>query len=318
MKILLTFDVEIWCNGWSNLDSEFPKAFERYIFGHSRKGHFAMPKILQILDHNHLQGIFFVEPLFAARFGLPHLRKVVSLIQDAGHEVQLHLHPEWTDEITPPPLPNVTGKRQHLRYYSVEEQTRLIGFGIELLMEAGARRPIAFRAGGFAANADTFRALAANGIQFDSSIDATMPDSVPDLRNQCELYAPSIISEVASYPLSVFRDGAGKLRHAQIGACSTWELIRAMDCAEQAGWRQFLVLSHNFEMLKTNSNQPDPIVVRRFEQFCEYLGQSSARFVTVGFGAMPSSRLTEHLPLPEVGFAPTMRRYAEQALRRIY
>lgn len=69
MNVYLTFDIEVWCNGWDNLDA-FPKHFERYVFGRSRHGEYALPKTLEILNRYDLKGVFFVEPLFAARFGL--------------------------------------------------------------------------------------------------------------------------------------------------------------------------------------------------------------------------------------------------------
>jgi len=52
---------------------------------------------MEILSHHGLKSVFFVEPLFATRFGLARLQKMVGLIQDASHEVQLHLHTKWVE-----------------------------------------------------------------------------------------------------------------------------------------------------------------------------------------------------------------------------
>jgi len=81
MKVLLTFDVEVWCNSWEHLDKLFPSAFDRYVYGHSRHGSYALPKTLEILNTHGLQGVFFIEPLFAARFGLSYLQTIVNLIR---------------------------------------------------------------------------------------------------------------------------------------------------------------------------------------------------------------------------------------------
>ena len=177
MKVHLTFDVEIWCNGWQRLDAEFPAAFERYVYGRSARGEFALPATLEILQRHGLQGVFFVEPLFSARFGAEYLKRVVALIEGAGQQVQLHLHPEWTDEISPAILADVATKRQHLTYYSEQEQTTLIAVARRLL-EASKGGPIqAFRAGSYAVNHDTYRALRHNGILLDSSINAAFDHS---------------------------------------------------------------------------------------------------------------------------------------------
>ena len=74
MNVYLTFDIEVWCNGWSHLDDNFPGSFERYVYGASRTEGYALPKTLQILQRHGLHGVFFVEPLFSARFGSQHLK----------------------------------------------------------------------------------------------------------------------------------------------------------------------------------------------------------------------------------------------------
>ncbi len=160
MNVHLTFDTEIWCNGWDRLDAAFPASFERYVYGHSAAGDFALPKTLEILNRHGLTGVFFVEPLFSARFGAQHLATIVGLLHDAGQQVQLHLHPEWSDEIAPPIIPNHHSKRQHLTYYTLDEQTALIGRARELLEAAGADEIDTFRSGSFAVNHDTYEALA--------------------------------------------------------------------------------------------------------------------------------------------------------------
>lgn len=317
MRIILTFDVEIWCQDWRHLDEQFPKAFERYVYGESRAGSFALPETLNILAANGLRGVFFVEPLFAARFGIEYLRRVISLIQDSGQEIQLHLHPEWADEITPPPLAGRGRKRPQLRSYSLHDQSTLIALGIRMLQEAGAPRPTSFRAGNFGANEDTFRALAANGIQFDSSVNAINPDSVPDLRERIDLYQVSKLHGVTSCPLSVFRDGTGQLRHAQVGACSGLELEQAISAAAKLGWQCFVILSHNFEMLKSDSNAPDWLVVKRFRRVCAFLKRYAATLSTSGFDALISGATEGVAALPTVGVSSTLRRHGEQALRRL-
>ena len=317
MQVLLTFDVEIWCGGWNALDANFPGSFSRYVYGHSKNGSYALPKTLEILDRHDLKGIFFVEPLFAARFGIQHLKTIVALILDSGHDVQLHLHPEWTDEISPPPLSNVAAKRQLLSYYSLDEQTKLVRLSLELVDAAGASRPTAFRAGSFAANIDTFTALRANDILLDFSIDSTVPVSVAELRDGRDLVSPQVIDGVLSLPMAVFKDGFGSYRHAQLGACSADEMIEAIEGAATAGWSEFVVLSHNFEMLKLGSSAPNTIVVNRFERLCDYLDRHSDRLGTTGISGLSLGPVRPYGSLPQVSKFATLRRHVEQALQRL-
>ena len=320
VRVLITFDVEVWCNSWHTLDADFPASFERYVFGRSRHGAYALPKTLEILDRHGLRGVFFVEPLFASRFGVEPLARIVELVRDAGQEVQLHLHPEWTDEARVPLLPGVTGKRQFMHLYGADEQRALVAHGLRLMREAGVHDINAFRSGGFACNADTLRAVAANGLAFDSSINPTFEVSQPGPVHdpQAAQGEPFAFDGLTLVPMSVFRDGRGRLRHAQIGACSARELTDAMTDAARQGWSSFVLLSHNFEMLVPDKADPDGVVVRRFEAVCRFLAGQRGTLPTAGFHDLPPPPSPRGLAMPRAGQLGTAIRYAEQAWRRLH
>jgi len=85
----------------------------------------------------------------------------------SGQEVQLHLHPNWTSARAGDR--GAAHDRFQLYSYSLAEQTDLLVRATELLVEAGAPHPIAFRAGSNAANDDTLTALEGLGFTYDSS-----------------------------------------------------------------------------------------------------------------------------------------------------
>lgn len=318
MNVHLTFDVEVWCNGWNNLDREFATCYPRYVYGRSPRGDYALPKTLEILARHGLHGIFFVEPLFSARFGHDYLERIVRLIDDAGQEVQLHLHPEWTDEIRPSILPNITHKRQHLTYYSQDEQNELICFGKALLENALGKKITAFRAGSYAANADTFQALVHNGITIDSSINGCYPISAPKLVQEYGSSQPFAAHGVTTFPISVFRDGFGRMRPAQVGACSFQEMRQAATSALKSGWTDFVIVSHNFEMLKQGTSEPDLIVARRFEDLCQYLGEHRETMPTTGLYASEGTHRTWYEGGgPRADLFSSTRRHLEQVVRRV-
>lgn len=318
MNVFLTFDVEIWCKSWATLDSDFPRAYRRYVIGRSRHGDYALPHTLDVLARHGIRAVFFVEPMFAGRFGIEYLARIVELIRGAGQEIQLHLHPEWTDEIASPPVPNVATKRQNLNDYDVAEQTALIDYGLRMLRAAGAQPVTAFRAGSFAANSDTFDALRTNNIAFDSSINPCYAISAPDLQRDRPILYSQQVKGVVEHPISVFRDGFGRLRHAQVGACSSREMQEALASAAIHGYTNFVVLSHNFEMLKPGREDPDFVVVRRFEDLCRHLA-ANPDVRTVGFGDVASRASQDHEPshLPQASAPATTGRLAEQAFRRL-
>jgi peptidoglycan/xylan/chitin deacetylase (PgdA/CDA1 family) len=315
VNVYLTFDVEIWCDGWKDLDTKFSRSFQRYIYGHSAQGDYALPKTLETLARHQLSAVFFVEPLFAGRFGIEHLAIIVDLIRSGGHDIQLHLHPEWSDEIRPLPFPGAARKRQHLAYYTLEEQVALVRLGLSLMEQVGCSGLTTFRAGSFACNADTYRALHQCGIPFDSSLDEVFEVSGADLRGRLDFTRPQEFEGVSILPISIFRDGMGRMRHAQIGACSFPELREALEAAYRTGIGDFTLLSHNFEMLKPGTSKPDTIVVRRFESLCAYLASDPARFRV---GAIKAPTI-DHVPrpTPSVSVFATLRRHAEQLMRRL-
>ena len=315
--LYLTVDVEVWCEDWDRLDEQFPEAFRRYVYGPTPQGDFGLPYQLALLKQHGLRACFFVEPLFSLRFGKQWLREIVSLILEDGQEVQLHLHPEWVDEIDPPPVPIDAGKRPLMRQYSLSDQTRLIALGKHLLEEAGVERVSAFRAGSFGFNSDTLIALRRNGITIDASYNATMygPDS--GVGSGGFGAVPFDVDGVLEVPMSVYRDGIGGRRHVQLGA-STWpELERLLWQAAEAEAGALTILTHNFELLNQARNAPDPVVIKRMVRLCEFLAAHRDRFATP---LLAHASLEQWGAESSLAVSPWMglRRAAEQFSRRRY
>lgn len=318
LDVFFTIDVEVWCGGWDDLDRRFASAFRRYIYGPTRYGNYGLPRHLDLLSSHGLQGVFFVEPLFATRFDPSSLCEIVDLIRRRDHEVQLHLHTEWVDEALRPLLNGVTCKRQYLRQFSLEEQTALITEGKRLLVQAGAPAPAAFRAGSFALNYDTIRALAAAGIRIDSSYNASVlgPDS--GLLPGTLVLEPILVDEVYEYPITVFQDGMDRLRHAQISACSYGELETVLWQALTEGRKATVLLSHSFELLNKSRTRPDWIAARRLEKLCAFLDRHRDCFRVRGFQHLePQAVTAQPQPLASSSWR-TIGRFAEQLYRVAY
>lgn len=89
-----------------------------------------------------------------------------------------------------------------------------------------------------------------------------------------------------------------------------------MDSAAVAGHQEFVVVSHNFELLKPNSSQPDPIVVKRFENLCCYLGKNRLRLPTAVYSDCSVGNQSMISAQPRSGFGATFARHVEQLYRR--
>lgn len=312
VNVYLTVDVEIWPDNWDMSPARFSEYFRQYITGTTAGGDYGLPFQLRLLKDHGLQGVFFVEPFFAFHFGMAALRDIVAMIQADGHAVELHAHTEWigrTRRVIPP------GRFQlNLRDYSAEEQRQILAAGKEALQECGATRITAFRAGNFGANRDTLGALTANDIAIDSSYDLSCRNG-PFLDET--LLQPMRIAGVSEYPMAVYRDGIGRLRHVQIGACSAREITTVMDQARRCDWSDFVVLWHSGELLNRRKTRRDPIAVRRYEKMCEHLARHRERLVTRRFPLEPA-RQEPHTAAPLRSATPaTLGRIAAQSLRRL-
>lgn len=316
MKVHLTFDTEIWCGSWNSLDARFPAAFARYIYGRSPAGDFGLPEILRVLARHRLRGVFFVEPLFSGRFGLAPLKEIVDLVATGNHEVQLHLHPEWVDEMHEAPVCIPASKRQHLIEFDQSDQAALIAWGVQRLKEAGAGPVSAFRGGNYACNDETLAALAGLGIRIDSSVNASYAHSGGSLRDSHRPEYPFCAQGVTELPITVFQDGSGHPRHAQIGACSFRELKQALEAAHRQGRDHFVIVAHSFELIKPGTCLPDRVVARRFRALCAYLARHPDRYEVAGFGHTAEPGPTPDSPLCVSSIATGLR-YAEQGLRRV-
>ena len=318
LEVYFTVDVEVWCDGWQDIDRKFPEAFRRYVYGPTPQGDCALPLTVRVLQDHGLVGSFFVEPLFATRFGLEPLAEVVDLLAAAGQEVQLHMHTEWVDEALEPLLPGAQRKRQYLRDFDLDEQTLLLAAGRRLLQAAGAPPVSAFRAGGFGFNRDTLTALQRNAISVDASYNASMLGPSSGVMPGVTLTDSSLIDGVLELPMTVFTDGRSQLRHAQLTACSWAEMESLLWQALRHGQRSFVILSHNFELLNVQKNRLDKLVVSRFRKLCRFLEQHSKDFKLCRTAAGPTRR---EGPQPEPlrsGRLLTAWRMGEQAWRRSY
>ena len=112
LNVFLTIDTEIWPHspGWpvKPLPSDkcdFTEEIAAYIYGTTPKGDFGLPYQTRQFKEHGLKANYFVETLFSERSGDSTLTDVVNLIQNHGHEVQLHLHTEWLSEISDRNIP---------------------------------------------------------------------------------------------------------------------------------------------------------------------------------------------------------------------
>lgn len=325
LKVLLTIDTETHPihAGWR--EDRLASDMKRDLYGRIDDSEVGLEYQLKVLARQELRASFMVESLFAAvpEVGAGPLREIVQAILSRESDVQLHVHPEWVPYVADLGIPY----RSHLlRSYPAFEQEAMIRFGSLLLEKAGAPAPVAFRAGGFAADSDTLVALARCGIRYDSSYNRCFHG------DQCRLPMPLFPGHATDYdgvqelPVAAFEDYLGHYRPAQVCACSTAEMLHALERAEAAGWEYFVIVSHTFEMITRRRHATKPPVIRwevveRFERLCEFLGKNRHRFETVCFSDLERCNRvgSRSSVLPDIRgkWTNTVSRVMQQAVSRM-
>ncbi len=326
LKVFLTVDTEVYPITSTWREDRLQHDIDRDIYGLVETVEYGLNYQLAMLRKYGLKASFFVEPLFALSpdVGVEPLCRIVQEIQAAGQEVQMHLHPEWVPEL-PAEITSALAKRTSdvLNRFNAADQATLIRVGLETLRRCGAQKVRAFRAGDNAANFDTLQALAAVGLEFDTSYNYCYLDRFCGLHMPEPVLQPMRMNGVWQIPISFFRDWPGHYRHTQLGACSSDEMIRVLGNAWRARWWSLVIISHSFECLKNRwSSRPVTIrsqVVGRFERLCEYLDRYRDRFSTEHFADIISERIPVNLPKAPLGghLTETMHRLAEQLYDRL-
>ena len=241
-------------------------------------------QLAKLADHG-LKATFFVDPMPVLVHGPEPIERVVGAILEAGQEVQLHLHPNWLgadagDRGSAPQSFELTD-------YSFDEQLELIARATDLLVAAGAPRPVAFRAGSYAASDDTLGALAELGFRYDSSHNGSEHPWPRAIALPATQLAPLAHRGVTEVPVTTIEDVAGHLRHFQICALSAAEMRDALDHAVREGHAAVTIVGHGFELANRAGTRPNAVHVRRFETLCRMLAQRQGALVTTHFADLP-------------------------------
>ena len=319
MKVLLTVDTEVskpLAPDWR--ETALRANLARDIHGETSAGSFGVGFQMDLLNRHGLRAAFFVEALMAEVVGREPLREIVDLVHRGGHEVQMHAHTEWLRLVAD--APRAETRAGFIRGYDQETQQMLLGRALEHLRACGAEDVHAFRAGNYAADRRTLRALAALGLRYDTSHNAAHLGLACGLESLGMLKQPREVDGVVEVPVTWYRDRPGGVRPLQLCACSSEEMTRVLLDAWRSGWRVAVIVSHGFELIRRRPKpKPHRVVVRRFEALCRFLAENRDKFETCGFADLVPEDLAEPEPARALrsSLARTLRRYAEQAVGHI-
>lgn len=275
--------------------------FARSILCDTPTGPVGIVHQMEVMDRYGLKGVFFIDPMPALVWGVAAIEDVVGPVVERGHDVQLHCHTEWLTLAADSALrrrlsDGRTGRNLH--EFPFDAQCRILDWARDTLVSAGAAPPVAFRAGNYGANDDTLRALAEIGIPYDTShAPALVGKGDCRIGLNSDVRQPSLHHGVIEVPIACVGDFGAGLRHGQVTALTLSELTGLVAHARDHDLGSVTIVSHSFELMSRDRVRRNRVVARRFERFCEELGQlPGCRSATYAFTA-PVSAVSDAAPV---------------------
>lgn len=297
-NVIITFDMEASIAGaFDDFQKNKPLLHEP-VWGEDANGNSqALGFILNVLQKNDLRATFFVETAHTHYFDQDIMGQYTQRLTQNDQDVQLHLHPCWTNFKKLPPELIISDNCNQI------DSTLLIDLmkqGIDLIETWTGKKPIAMRTGNFASSLNVFTAMKEAKLQLSSNI--CMGISPPKEESIQLTSGVKKINGIVELPSTSFLDkkfiGQNKLRPLQITSCSDVEFIQYLNLLHSKSTEYIVLLSHPFEFLKWDNVQfknlrANRLIQKRFENICQYLATNQDRFNVTTFGALDPSKLNE-------------------------
>ncbi len=299
INVFITVDTEHSIGGAFRDRNLKPVGNEKRVWGKIGDKSFGIPLMMDIAETFDIHLTFFVEVLNKHYFGEDETKKVCEYILKRGHGVQLHLHPNYLNFKLNNPQEKAYSDL--IGTYSPEKQIELIKEGMEILIQNGVPRPIAFRAGCFGANEETLQALKAVGVLIDSSYNkAYIGDTcLLDTRQINDL---TYLNGIWEFPITNFVEST-KLRPKRfkpldINGVSFEEMKFVLDQAKECGPHNVTIILHSFSFLKPYDAQYNRVrlrrnVIQRFKKLCRFLGENTRFFRVQTFSSVDKNEMSE-------------------------
>ena len=299
INVFITVDTEHSIGGAFGDRNLKPVGNQKRIWGKVGDKSFGIPLMMDIAETYNIRLTFFVEVLNKYYFGEEETKKVCEYILNRGHDVQLHLHPNYLNFNSPNPCQQ--NYSDFIGIYSLAEQIELISEGIKVLIQNGVSKPIAFRAGCFGANQDTLKALKENGFLIDCSYNRAYIGETCFLKDN-GINDLTYLNEIWEFPVTNFVESTKvrpkRFKPLDINGVSFQEMRSVLNQAKESGPRNITIIMHSFSFLKPydvqyNKIRPRWNVIRRFRNLCQYVSENSDYFGVKTLGSLYQEKLTE-------------------------
>lgn len=335
MNVYFTVDTESSMAGAWRYPERLPLRSDVHVFCKIGGKDYGIGLITDILQRYGFRATHFLETLVSSVNGSADLRPVFDYLLSRNQDVQLHVHPTYhffslalsaraSGSTYVPPENN------DLLWALPESlQMDVLGRSAEVFEALAGRRPIAFRAGCFAASRFTLRCLNRLGILLDSSFNPCYPAvSFPSetLQPNCVANMEGVWEIPVTVARTPLRESGQGWKHADPSSLSVGELRTMLEGSVAGGLRHFVFVFHSFSAVKTKDEtyrgmRPDALVIDRLERLAAYLASRPDLYRVSTFGELGtdlSGTGMGEAPVTKLGFLQAGFRKAIQGVNRIY
>ncbi|MFH1129970.1 MAG: hypothetical protein V1754_01460 [Pseudomonadota bacterium] len=284
--------------------------------------------IMREMDAYGFKATFYVDPFGSLYFGASGLTDLCHEIKERGHDLQMHAHPiqRVADWITR----KKEARSDRFYDYSQKQQVELLREGLEIFAKCGIPKEeiVSFRAGHFAANNETWEAMAECGLRISSNYNTSY------LKNGiCRIKWPYEVAGlfdtgkgVWELPIGNFTEPGGGYRHAQVTAISLGEMKDYLSKSHRLGICDVTIVTHSFEFcfidkVAEEKGRVNSINLHRLRGLVKYLDENRDRFEVETVGDLAKQMLSKRTgivsSLPHGSRSLKIGRLFQQAFKRL-
>jgi hypothetical protein len=304
--VILTIDTEFSIAGTFSDPARFKPVGPQAVLGAANGEEHGLGFILATLARHRARATFFVEAMNTSYFGLEPMGAIARRIRDAGHDVQLHVHPCWLAFDHGPYVrkPGAPAPNDDCGAFTAKALSAILKRAIDVFERWGLERPVALRTGGFNVSRQVYVAQRDVGIPIGSNVcTAITPSRDEGLHFRSGRH---LIDGTVEIPALSFVDrrtgGKEHLRPLQITSASTAELRLVLSRAHGVGLDTVVAVTHAFEFFKRRNGyddiKRDRINQRRLDAFCTHVSNHPDELRWTTFGERAAA-WTEAPPSPD-------------------
>jgi peptidoglycan/xylan/chitin deacetylase (PgdA/CDA1 family) len=254
------------------IDTEFIVSKDEILGIEGKNG---IDDILSILNEFNIKATFFVDYYEVKKWGEKIFEEITVKINFAGHQVELHLHPDIFGD-----------KNVYMWQYDKNQQSELLDKSIEFFKKFNHRNPKYFRAGSYSADDNTLKILAENNFLADLSFQFKQKRCKIGKENFNKINQAAFVNNLLEIPTTVYKYNFPKIRYNSVNLewCSLTELKEVTRQIKNSELDYFVLMMHSFSFLKrwnrkkfTKNNWQK----QKFRKYLDFAIKSGFEFETV-------------------------------------